>query len=201
MLDTRARDYIQPIFEKTADFFIKKNISANHITILALIIGLISSAFLYFGFSILAVVTLWISGYFDALDGTIARKTKSKSSLGAFLDIIFDRIIEICIIFVLCINNRHLAFCCVFLLGAIIMSMTIFLTSGALVEKNSKKSFYYQAGLAERTEGFIMLSLAMIFIKYSQIILMIFAIMVTFTAFQRFMETLKYLKEIDKEDK
>ncbi len=95
MLDTKARNVIQPTFEKIADFFVKKNISANQVTILALIIGLISSVFLYFGFNLIAVIILWISGYFDALDGTIARKTNTKSKLGGFLDIIFDRVIEI----------------------------------------------------------------------------------------------------------
>ncbi len=195
MLDTKARTYIQPIFEKTADFFINKNISANQVTILALIVGLISSILLYIDMNILAVIFLWISGYFDALDGTIARKTKSNSKLGGFIDIIFDRIIEISIILSLCIKNESLAIYSVFLLSGIILSMTIFLTSAALIDKDSKKAFYYQAGLAERTEGFIMLSLAMIFINYANIIIVIFALMVFYTAVQRFIETIKYLKQ------
>ncbi len=194
MLDTKARSFIQPIFEKTADFFIKRNISANTVTVFALIIGLTSSVLLFFGWNIIAVVVLWVSGYFDALDGTIARKTCTKSKLGGFLDIIFDRIIEIAIIISLCLVNSSLAIYSVFLLSGIILSMTVFLTSGALIDKNSKKAFYYQAGLAERTEGFIMLSLAMIFSKYSAIIIIIFAVMVFFTAIQRFLETVKYLK-------
>ena len=36
--------------------------------------------------------------------------------------------------------------------------MTIFLTVGALAQNNGMKSFRYQAGLAERSEGFICFS-------------------------------------------
>ncbi|MFV0440760.1 MAG: CDP-alcohol phosphatidyltransferase family protein [Lachnospirales bacterium] len=194
MLDTNARKFIQPIFDKNSNFFIKKKITATQVTFLALILGLISAFFLLLNLKFIALALLWLSGYFDALDGTIARKTNTKSALGGFLDIIFDRIVEISIIFVLCINNHSLAFYCVFLLGAIIMSMTIFLTSGALIEKSSKKAFYYQAGLAERTEGFVMLSLAMCFTKYSHIFLIIFAVIVAITAIQRFTETVNFLK-------
>ncbi len=195
MLDTRARTYIQPLFEKTADFFIKKNITANQVTILALLVGLIASVILYFDKNIVAVIVLWVSGYFDALDGTIARKTNTKSKIGGFMDIIFDRIIEISIIIVLSLKTESLAIYSVFLLSAIILSMTVFLTSGALIEKDSKKAFYYQAGLAERTEGFIMLSLAMAIPQYVKIFIVIFACMVIITAMQRFYETIKYLKD------
>ncbi len=195
MLDTRARGTVQPLFEKCASLFVKKNINANQVTVLALIIGLFSCVFIFFDMKAVAIALLWLSGFFDVLDGTIARQTKTSSKLGGFLDIIFDRIIEIGIIFSLCINNPDLSLVCVFLLGAIIMSMTIFLTSGALIDKSSKKAFYYQAGLAERTEGFIMLSLAIVFSNYSMFFLSIFAIIVLITAIQRFCETVKYLKE------
>lgn len=194
MLDTKARLYIQPIFEKTADFCVKKSITANQVTVLALIIGLIASVMLYFDLNILAVVILWISGYFDALDGTIARKTNTKSKIGGFMDIVFDRIIEISIIIVLSLKTESLAIYSVFLLSGIILSMTVFLTSGALIEKDSKKAFYYQTGLAERTEGFIMLSLAMAIPKYVELFIIFFTCIVIFTAVQRFIETIKYLK-------
>ncbi len=197
MLDTKARNYVQPLFEKSADKFIKLNITATRVTFLALITGIASGIVYYIGFNLIGIVLLWISGFFDALDGTIARKSNSKSKLGGFLDIIFDRIVEIVIIFALCMKNHSLSVNCVFLLGAIIMSMTIFLTSGALIDKGSQKAFYYQTGLAERTEGFIMLTLAMYFSSYSNLFLNIFTIIVLITALQRFIETVTYLKDLD----
>jgi hypothetical protein len=83
-------------------------------------------------------------------------------------------------------------------LSTIIISMTIFLTVGAsaknTVNTEAKKSFYYQTGLAERSEGLIMISLAVLLEKYRGIVLLVFAAMILFTAAQRFIEGIKLLK-------
>ena len=73
------------------------------------------------------------------------------------------------------------------------MSMTIFLTVGALSEKKGVKSFYYQAGVAERSEGFIFFSLMILFPGYLRIITNIFSILITVTAIQRFLEAKRLL--------
>ena len=72
--------------------------------------------------------------------------------------------------------------------------MTIFLTVGAMSEKKGIKSFYYQAGLMERTEGFIMFTLMIILEKYINIITLIYAILISFTACQRFIEAKNIFK-------
>ena len=73
------------------------------------------------------------------------------------------------------------------------MSMAIFLTVGACTEKKGMKSFYYQAGVAERSEGFILFSLMILLPEYLGIITNIFSILVLFTAGQRFFEAKKIL--------
>ena len=77
---------------------------------------------------------------------------------------------------------------------SIIISMTIFLTTGPLAENKGEKTFYYQAGLAERTEGFLMLSLMILLKENAGVVINIFTAMVLFTAFQRFIEAKKILK-------
>ncbi|MFV0425028.1 MAG: CDP-alcohol phosphatidyltransferase family protein [Bacilli bacterium] len=194
MLDTKARKYVQPILEYVAKFFISKNISATKITFIALFLGLTSAMAIIIQLNLIAVILLWCSGFFDALDGTIARINNEKSKLGGFLDIVFDRIVEIAILLALCYTNHSLYVVVGFVLSAIILSMTIFLTSGNLITKESSKAFYYQTGLAERTEGFIMLSLAIIFKNYAVYVLVIFAIIILITAMQRFCQTYNFLK-------
>ena len=75
----------------------------------------------------------------------------------------------------------------------ILMSMTIFLTVGALSEKKGVKSFYYQAGVAERSEGFIFFSLMILIPSYLGIITNIFSILIIITAIQRFFEAKRLL--------
>lgn len=194
MLDTHARKYVSPFIESGANFFIKLKLSANDVTTLALILGIISSIFLYFDKNVLAVVILWTSGYLDAVDGAIARKTSTSSSFGTVLDVTFDRVVEIGIILVIGLKFADTRFSLIVLLASILLSMVIFLTVGAVSEKNGVKSFYYQAGMAERSEGFIMFSLIMLSQNYVNIIINIFSIIILITAFQRIYEAKKILK-------
>lgn len=194
MLDTHARKYVNPFIEKGANFFIKLKLSADSVTILALLLGIFASILLYFNQNIIAVLILWLSGYLDAVDGAIARKTNSSSSFGTVLDITSDRIVEIGIIIVTGIKFVDVRFNLIILLSCILLSMVIFLTVGAVSEKSGIKSFYYQAGVAERSEGFIMFSIMMLSKTYLGIVINIFAFIILITALQRMIEARKILK-------
>ena len=67
------------------------------------------------------------------------------------------------------------------------------LTVGALSEKKGVKSFYYQAGVVERSEGFIFFSLMILIPSYLGIITNIFSILIIITAIQRFLEAKRLL--------
>lgn len=193
MLDTHGRKYVDPIINSGASFLLKLKLTANNVTIIALLIGILTSVFIYFDMNIIAVLTLWISGYLDAVDGAIARKTNTTSLFGTFMDITFDRIVETCMILVLALKYVDARMSFIILLICIIISMTIFLTVGALVEKKGIKSFYYQAGVAERSEGFIMFSLIILLPKYILFFTNIFSFIIFITIIQRIVEAKKLL--------
>ncbi|MEN2257909.1 CDP-alcohol phosphatidyltransferase family protein [Paraclostridium benzoelyticum] len=193
MLDTHGRKYIDPIINYGADFFIKLNLTANNVTVIALFLGILTSILVYIDMNILAVITLWISGYLDAIDGAIARKTKTTSLFGTLMDITFDRIVETSIILSLAMSYSNARINFIVLLICIIISMTIFLTVGALVEKKGIKSFYYQAGVAERSEGFLMFSLMILFPSYIVIFTNLFSAIIFITIIQRIVEAKKIL--------
>ena len=176
MLDTHARKYVNPIIELGAEFLLKLKLTPNNVTILALLLGVSTSIFLYFDMQIIAVTLLWVSGYLDAVDGAMARRSNSSSSFGTLLDIVSDRIVEVSIVLVLGLKFVDVRYNLIVLTVCILMSMTIFLTVGALSEKKGVKSFYYQAGVAERSEGFIFFSLMILIPSYLGIITNIFSI-------------------------
>jgi len=194
MLDTNARKYVQPLLERIASLLIRVGVSANLATVMAFAVGVLSAGMVCLRWYWPAVAALWLSGLLDAVDGTIARKTDTSSPLGTFLDIVFDRIVEILQLMALIYIEPELALYVAVVLGTIIISMTIFLTVGAAAKNNTVKTFYYQTGLAERSEGFIMLSLAVLLEKYRIIVLLIFAGIILFTAVQRFIEAVKLLR-------
>ena len=187
MLDTHARKYVNPIIELGAEFLLKLKLTPNNVTILALLLGVSTSIFLYFDMQIIAVTLLWVSGYLDAVDGAMARRSNSSSSFGTLLDIVSDRIVEVSIVLVLGLKFVDVRYNLIVLTVCILMSMTIFLTVGALSEKKGVKSFYYQAGVAERSEGFIFFSLMILIPSYLGIITNIFSILIIITAIQRFL--------------
>jgi len=193
MLDTHARKYVQPAFEKTAKGLLKIGLTANQITIISFLIGLSSGIFFYYEYSLLAVFMLWFSGFLDAVDGTMARLTKT-SPFGTVMDVTFDRIVEISVILGVAFRFPDIQWALLLLSVSIIISMTIFLTVGAVTEKQGMKSFYYQAGLAERTEGFILLTFMMLLESYVLAITLIFFAVELFTGFQRFVEAKRILK-------
>ncbi|MBB5178750.1 phosphatidylglycerophosphate synthase [Planomicrobium koreense] len=193
MLDTHARKHVQPTVEKTADFLLKMGFSADGVTKTAFAIGVSSGLFIYLDQPLIAILVLWLSGYLDVVDGTMARKTKP-SSWGTLLDISFDRVVEISVILGLAFRFPDSMWALLLLSVSIIIGMTVFLTVGALSEKQGTKSFYYQAGLAERTEGFILFTLMIVFSTYLTAITLIFVAVQLITIAQRMAEAKRILK-------
>lgn len=191
--------------------FIKKlhleKISANKITVLALIIGLLSALSIFLSrisifeipLIISAVILMSISFFFDALDGTIAR-LKQPTVFGGILDIFCDRAVEVLIIISLIFTApQMLMWPGIFSLGGIILCISMFLLVGSTVivdtlEEN-KKVIYYSHGLIERSETLIFLLLMAILIPLRCILLWIFSILVLITALLRLRDAYLILKE------
>ncbi len=172
-------------------FLIRIKLTANHITIFGLLLGILSALFVYLNNTILALVLLYISGICDILDGNMAIEKGMSSPLGTLMDISFDRIIEVSIILAIAFRTPEYMPIMLLLLASIVISISIFLTVGILVSKESHKSFFYATGIMERTESFILFSLLIIFPKYIFIIGLIGALLILITGLQRFLWALK----------
>lgn len=200
MLDTHARKIFNPIFSKIARLMIDIGLSANQITFIAFVIGILSAVALYFNRYLLSFLLLWLSGLFDAVDGEVARQTNKKSLIGAQLDIVSDRIVELAFIWAIAFRHNEVLYELLFLVSMILISMTVFLTTGMIAKNNTKKSFYYQSGLMERTEGFIMFSIMIIFREKMRLVIIIYAILILITIIQRLVETVKINREVGNEE-
>ncbi|WP_270179147.1 CDP-alcohol phosphatidyltransferase family protein [Alkalihalobacillus sp. CinArs1] len=192
MLDTHGRKYVQPVMDRTAGWLLKIGLSANQVTIISFIIGVTSGLFIYLDHPVLAIIVLWVSGYLDAVDGTMARKTKP-SAFGTVLDVSFDRVVEISVILGLAFAFPESMWALLLLSTSIIFAMTIFLTVGAVSEKQGIKSFYYQAGAAERTEGFLLFTAMILFPGYLTLLTLLFLAIELFTSIQRLTEAKRIL--------
>lgn len=192
MIDTFARGYFSKIFLSIAKFLLALHVKPLHVTIFSLAIGIVGAVCFYAGLHLMSLLLLWFSGLMDVLDGELARLSNQSSQKGALLDIFFDRIVEIS--YILAFIGKASSESLLVLSCTIILSMTLFLSVGAMSQKDSKKAFYYQAGLIERTEGFILFSLMIIFADFSTYIAYLFAFLILVTVWQRLKEALSILK-------
>jgi archaetidylinositol phosphate synthase len=188
VIDTYLRKYVQPVFDRTATALHDRGITPNHVTVAAFAVGVATGPLTAAGYEWVAVTALWSSGLLDVLDGSLARLTRRSSAWGTTMDIVFDRLVEISVILGLAHRYPHSQTAMLWLMGSIIFSMTVFLTVGALAEKQSIKSFYYQAGVMERTEGFLLFSLMLLLPGYLVVLTWLFVALETFTGLQRFRE-------------
>ena len=185
MLDTRARKFVEPVFMQLARLLLRWKLTPNHVTALAFATGIGAGVLLYFKLPIPAVLLLWFSGLLDAVDGTMARLSGKISMFGAVLDVTGDRVVELSLVWALALHRPDCLVPMLALVSCILLSMTVFLTTGMLAKNDTQKSFYYPSGLMERTEGFLLFTLMMLFPNQLALLTWLFAGFILFTAVQR----------------
>ena len=101
----RLRDSLQPTMEKLGAGFAATGLSANFWTGLGLAVAFAAGAAYAspslgvnaYVAAVIGGILLLVSGFFDVIDGAVARVTKQASKKGAFLDSAFDKIAEVTI--------------------------------------------------------------------------------------------------------
>lgn len=83
--------------------FFGKELNPNTISIFGFLSGILSFVLIIFGFLFYAGIFLMIAGFFDLLDGSIARGTKKVTIFGGFLDSVLDRYTDLLVISAICI--------------------------------------------------------------------------------------------------
>ena len=100
MVLNRLRGRLAPLLERVGRAFAATGLSANFWTGVGLAVAF-AAAVVYGSFweysYILGGILLLVSGFFDMVDGQVARATGRSSKRGAFLDSMFDKIAEVAI--------------------------------------------------------------------------------------------------------
>ena len=166
------------------------------LTLLGLLFGLLVPLLLFKGESLLALCSLAASGFFDTLDGSIARFQETTSQTGAALDITVDRIVEFCLVLGLYLYLPETrALLCLLMLGSILFCITTFLVVGIFTQNTSAKSFHYSPGLIERAEAFLFFGLMILFPQWFHFLALLFTLLVTLTGCVRIGQFLYHSSE------
>ena len=144
---------------------------------------------IWFNTVLLGSILLLISGFFDVIDGSVARISRQTSKKGAFLDSTLDKISEVVIFLGIAIGNlANPILCMIALSSSLLVSYT----------RSRAESFGVDLsgiGFGERAERLIILAIMGIlpiqnFLEYGVIIIIIISIL---TIVQRIDRTIKKL--------
>lgn len=185
------RESLRPTLEKIGQKFASTGLSPNFWSSVGLGFAFITSIVygLNFEFAFLiGGILLLVSGFFDIVDGQVARVTGKSSKKGAFLDSVFDKVAEVSIFLGILIGGFAEPYL-VFL--AITMSL---LVSYSRSRAESLGIKLQGVGIGERAERLLVIAIIgmMGFMEYAVIIVIVIA---TITFVQRTIVTAKNLKE------
>jgi len=185
------RDTLKPALEKIGKGFASTGLSPNFWTAVGLGFAILSAIVYGMGIEfglIIGGVLLLVSGFFDIVDGQVARVTGKTSKKGSYIDSMFDKIAEVAIFFGILVGGYAEPYL-VFL--AITLSL---LVSYARAKSDIINVKLQGIGIGERAERLLVIAIIGIigFMEYAVIIVVIIA---GITLIQRMIVTTKNIKE------
>ncbi|MEX0962128.1 MAG: CDP-alcohol phosphatidyltransferase family protein [Simkaniaceae bacterium] len=188
LLAPYQRFIIEPLLRLT---FIKKRKPAS-LTLTALIFGIITLPLIAFNYPYLAIGTLLISGFFDTLDGSLARHLNMISNRGALFDIFSDRIVELSVVMGLFLYDPiPRALTSLLMVGSILLCVTSLLIVGIFKENEKNSTSHQPPGIIERAEAFVFFLAMILFPKYFFILSTLFSLLMLSLAPIRLIKFLK----------
>jgi len=191
LLLNNLRDSLHPYLEKIGKGFASTGISPNGWSCIGLVFAF-ASAFIYgwnIEFSlIIGGIILLVAGFFDIVDGQVARVSQKITKSGGFLDSAFDKIAEVAVFLGILVGGFAEPYL-VFL--AITFSLLVSFTRS---KAESLGVNLQGIGIGERAERLLVIAIIGIigFMEYAIIIVIIIA---GITFIQRIVVTAKALRE------
>jgi phosphatidylglycerophosphate synthase len=193
MLDKFITPVIKPLLTPIVVGLDKRGITADQLTVVGFIIGLIAVPLIAFQLWYGALAAIVLNRMFDGLDGALARHANQSSSAGGFLDITLDFLFYAAIPFgFILANPAENAVAGAFLLATFIGTGSSFLAFAIAAEKFKLekpqfkyKSFYYLNGLTEGTETIALFVAFCLWPQHFAVLATIFAVACAVTIFTR----------------
>ena len=186
------RESLKPYLQCIGKVFASTGISPNVWTVIGLIFAFVSSLIygLKFEYSlILGGAILLISGFFDIVDGQVARYTNKITKSGGFLDSVFDKIAEVSIFFGILIGGYAEPYL-VFL--AVTLSLLVSYTRAIADTLTIKLQCI---GIGERAERLLVIAIIGM-IGFMEIAIIIVIIIAAITLIQRLFILSKNVKKL-----
>jgi CDP-diacylglycerol--glycerol-3-phosphate 3-phosphatidyltransferase len=169
----------------------KTGISPNAITGIGLVITLVASVVTVWGYLLIGGILVLVAGFFDILDGALARYSKKMTKFGAVLDSTFDRLSEAFIL---------LGLACYFAVNqvaiGIVLSFAVLIFSFLISYIRARAEgvdMDCEVGMFTRTERVVITALGLIIAQFVQPVLIIMLIILLLFSFITVIQRLVYV--------
>ena len=185
------RESLRPALEKMGRGFAATGLSPNFWTFVGLGFALVAAVIYGMGIEfglIIGGVLLLVSGFFDMVDGQVARVTGKSSKKGEYMDSMFDKISEVAIFLGILIGGYAEPY-------VVLLAITLSLLVSYARAKSDLINIKLQGiGIGERAERLLVIAIIGIigFMEYAVLIVVVIA---GITLIQRMVFTTKNIKE------
>ena len=174
---------LKGLVEPMAAFFVKLGLHPNTMTLFGLAGNIVGAAFLATGHMTVGGVLILVSGWFDGLDGAMARQLNQPTKFGAFVDSVTDRWSEMVIFLGLLIyylGRPDPLLPCLLVFAATMGSVMVSYTKA----RAEAVGYDCNVGLLTRMERYLVMAPALI-LNLPHVALWVIAILANVTALQR----------------
>ena len=186
------RDSLKPYLQNIGRAFASTGVSPNVWTVVGLVLAFGASLIYGINFEyslILGGIILLVSGFFDIVDGQVARYTNKISKTGGFLDSVFDKIAEVAIFFGILIGGYTEPY-------LVFLAITLSLLVSYIRAKADAAQIKLQGiGIGERAERLLVIAIIGI-IGFMEIAVIIVIIIASITLIQRLIVMSKSIKKL-----
>jgi CDP-diacylglycerol--glycerol-3-phosphate 3-phosphatidyltransferase len=193
-LTDRLRELFKEPLEQIGQFLSNRKIKANWITLFGAFGSLIGSLLVARGALVSGGIIILSMGILDALDGAVARASKTTKKFGAFLDSVTDRYIEIFIYggllwyFIQEGNQVGIFFSYIAIAGSVLVSYTRARAESLGIET--------KVGILTRVERMVVIGPSILF-KVPLIGVIVVGILANISALQRIFHVHQQMEELE----
>jgi len=193
MLKALIGDGLDPFLQGTSKIALRLGLRPNTLTFIGLGVNLLAAWAMAVGEWLQGCSLIVLAGFFDILDGAVARNCRQTSEFGSFLDSVLDRYSDLSLLVGLLIYySRQGMILYQILLGAAIMGTALTPYTRARAETLIPKC---NVGIMERPERILLVFLGAAIESIMPIVVWILAIFTNVTVIQRVHYTWRQMEE------
>ena len=194
MIKAKFGDRIDGWIQTALPFLFRRPIDPNFLTLLGLLISLVASVAFAGGWLRAGGVLILLGGFFDLVDGVVARHHGTSSTFGAFLDSTLDRLVDMLLLLGILMHYAVVDRPAEVLLAGVVLVASVMTSYAKARAERYVPDF--GGGVLERGERVGILAAGAI-LGFLVLALWIVAIGATITVIQRFLLARREMERLD----